>query len=63
MNVATNVRVEHLDRPSGIGDREPRLSWRLPAEATTSSLVEATPGRAFQPARSPSRKLTSAPSM
>jgi hypothetical protein len=24
--------VEHLDRPLDIGDREPRLSWRLPAD-------------------------------
>ena len=27
------VRVEHLDHPLGIGEREPRLSWRLPAGA------------------------------
>ena len=27
------LRVEHLDHPLGIGDREPRLSWRLPADA------------------------------
>ena len=24
------VRVEHLDSPLGIGEREPRLSWVLP---------------------------------
>ena len=27
------VRVEHLDQAIGIGDRRPRLSWRLPADA------------------------------
>jgi alpha-L-rhamnosidase len=27
------VRVEHLDQPIGIGDRRPRLSWQLPADA------------------------------
>lgn len=27
----TGLRVEHLDRPLGLGDRAPRLSWRLPA--------------------------------
>src|SRR5918998_5129770 len=26
-------RVEHLAQPRGIGDREPRLSWKLPADA------------------------------
>jgi alpha-L-rhamnosidase len=24
------LRAEHLDRPLGIGERRPRLSWRLP---------------------------------
>ncbi len=27
------VRAEHLDHPLGIGEREPRLSWRLPEGA------------------------------
>ena len=27
------VRAEHLDSPLGIGEREPRLSWVLPAES------------------------------
>ena len=27
------VRAEHLDTSLGIGEREPRLSWRLPAES------------------------------
>ena len=31
---AVRVRVEHLDEPLGIGDREPRLSWCLPAGST-----------------------------
>ncbi|MBO2448687.1 family 78 glycoside hydrolase catalytic domain [Actinomadura barringtoniae] len=30
----SGLRVEHLDAPLGIGDRQPRLSWRLPPEAT-----------------------------
>lgn len=34
MTAPDGLRVEHLDHPLGIGDREPRLSWRLPADAT-----------------------------
>src|SRR5919112_1468747 len=33
MTAPTGLRVEHLDQPLGIGDREPRLSWKLPADA------------------------------
>ena len=29
------LRAEHLGRPLGIGERRPRLSWLLPAPATT----------------------------
>ncbi len=34
------VRVEHLDEPFGIGDRRPRLSWRLPEDATDQRAYE-----------------------
>ncbi len=34
------VRIEHLDEPFGIGDREPRLSWRLPVGATEQHAYE-----------------------
>lgn len=34
MNVPTHLRAEHLDGALGIGERLPRLSWRLPLGAT-----------------------------
>lgn len=34
------VRVEHLESPVGIGDREPRLSWLLPADAVAQDAYE-----------------------
>ncbi|AYY12411.1 alpha-L-rhamnosidase [Actinobacteria bacterium YIM 96077] len=33
MNAPTHLRVEHLDQPIGLTCRNPRLSWRLPADA------------------------------
>jgi alpha-L-rhamnosidase len=36
----THLRVEHLDRPLGIGDAAPRLSWRLPPGSTAQSGYE-----------------------
>ena len=31
MHTPTHLRVEHLQTPLfGLGDRRPRLSWRLP---------------------------------
>lgn len=34
MSAPTDLRVEHLEHPLGITDREPRLSWRLPVGST-----------------------------
>ena len=34
MTAPGNLRVEHLYEPLGLGDRNPRLSWRLPPGAT-----------------------------
>ena len=34
MIAPSHLRVEHLDEALGIHVREPRFSWRLPADAT-----------------------------
>ena len=31
MTMPNGLRVEHLDEPLGLGERKPRLSWRLPS--------------------------------
>ena len=35
-----HIRVEHLDNAFGIAERRPRLSWQLPAGATTQDAYE-----------------------
>ena len=35
MNAPSDLRVEHLTEPLGLGSRRPRLSWRLPAGTAT----------------------------
>ncbi|WP_206789723.1 hypothetical protein [Amycolatopsis sp. MtRt-6] len=37
MTAPTHLRVEHLENPLGTSLARPRLSWWLPAGATTQS--------------------------
>ena len=40
MTAPTHLRIEHLDRPDGITERAPRLSWRLPAGTAEQEAYE-----------------------
>ncbi|WP_433797891.1 hypothetical protein [Actinoplanes sp. CA-252034] len=40
MTRPTHLRAEHLDRPLGLGEPRPRLSWRLPAGTADQKAYE-----------------------
>jgi alpha-L-rhamnosidase len=40
MSRPTHLRAEHLDQALGLGEPQPRISWRLPGGATVQTAYE-----------------------